>query len=127
MMDSEEAPSAPEQSSAASPPQSGGDKSSSDLLNATTDLPRHEVERLLSKATGRPRTDNCNSNARIGVARRRNSKRLQGLHWADTDAGPNLRLNFDPLRDRKRIFQINAEIPHCAVHLGMTKQQLYCT
>ena len=69
----------------------------------------------------------CNSKARIRAERRRNSERAQGLHWADTDAGPNLRLNFDTLRDRKRIFQVNAEIPHCAVHLGMAKQQLHCT
>ena len=34
-----------------------GEQTSLDLLNATTDLPRHEVERLLSKATGRPRTE----------------------------------------------------------------------
>ncbi len=30
---------------------------STDLLAFVTDLPRHEVERLLTKATGRPRTD----------------------------------------------------------------------
>ncbi len=31
--------------------------SSTDVLSSTTDLPRHEVERLLGKATGRRRTD----------------------------------------------------------------------
>ena len=34
-----------------------GEQTSADLLACVTDLPRHEVERLLSKATGRPRTD----------------------------------------------------------------------
>jgi release factor glutamine methyltransferase len=34
-----------------------GEQTSADILNAVDDLPRHEVERLLSKATGRPRTD----------------------------------------------------------------------
>ena len=33
------------------------DRSSTDILNAVDDLPRHEVERLLTKATGRSRTD----------------------------------------------------------------------
>lgn len=38
-------------------PQGGGNAESNNLLDSTTDLPRHEVERLLGKATGRTRTD----------------------------------------------------------------------
>lgn len=35
-------------------------------------------------------------------------------------------LQVDPFRQGQRIIQINAEITHRAVHLGMAEQQLDC-
>ncbi len=49
---------------------------------------------------------------------------LAGPGWRTTTAARHDRSEVDLFGDAQRVFQLNAQVAHCAVHFGVAKQEL---
>ena len=64
-----------------------------------------------------------NTNSQIGLSAGIRCGSHEGPDWAVHVARP-IRLYFNSFCDCQGVFEFNAKIPHCTVHLGVTQQKL---